>query len=165
MQQRLAAEAVDLLVLRPRDVALLRDERLLQGADALVELLAGADRAARDLLANLPFHVLRLAADALLKRSLQVRRRGGIGAPDEGPQSEHDEEREQADLQPFERHAPLSQRPRGSLPAGTDALPRRVDDPARHRVVCLRRVRPAAAATRAPSARRGRMPSARRAPT
>src|SRR6185369_985585 len=49
----LAAEAVDLLVLRARSVALLRQQRLLEQRERLGEFLARRLRAARDLFAHL----------------------------------------------------------------------------------------------------------------
>ncbi len=96
-RRELAAERVDLLVLRARDVGLLGQERALKVAERHAELLARALRAAGHFVAQI----------AGLPFAAGVRR----WPAQRDPQRDDDEQPEQPRRQPFENHARLSQRP------------------------------------------------------
>ncbi len=94
-RRELAAEAVDLLVLRARDVALLREQRLLEERERLGELLARSLGAAHHLVAQLAA----LAFEAGVDRRPAQRDPGG----------EEENDGEKRNNEPIEGHPRLSQ--------------------------------------------------------
>ena len=95
-RRELAAEAVDLLVLRARDVALLGQQRLLEMAQRGAEFLARALGAARDLVAQI----------ARLPLGAGVDRRAAQG----DPENDDRDEGEKRGNEPVGKHFRLSQR-------------------------------------------------------
>jgi hypothetical protein len=102
-RRELAAEAVDLLVLRARGVALLREQRLLEMGQRRAELLARRLGAALDLVAQL----------AHLPIGVGIDRRPAQRDPEKGDENEGEKSRNQ----PVGEHPQLSQRRLRAMPA------------------------------------------------
>ena len=104
----LGAKAVDLLVLRARHVALLVQQRLLEGGERLRQLLARAGRAARHFVAQSALERLRVGAQRGLQFSVQRTLRCVVGAAQRQPEGEKKNEDEKGERQPVEqRHGSI----------------------------------------------------------
>ena len=117
-RRELQPEAVDLLVLGSRDVALLRQQRLLEAGQRLPELLPRRHAAARDLVAQLAFDALRLGPQQLVQFVAEAAPGSGIGPAQREPCGHQQQQRQQRRREPFESHPRLSQRPTGAPATG-----------------------------------------------
>ena len=104
----LRAKAVDLLVLRARHVALLVQQRLLEGGERLRQLLARAGRAARHLVAQSALERLRVRTQRGLQFGVRGTLRRVVGAAQRQPEGEKKNEDEKRERQPVEqRHGSI----------------------------------------------------------
>ena len=100
----LRAEAVDLLVLVRRDVAVLSQQRLLERRQRLGQLLPRAARAARDLVAQLALDALGLGTHEIVQLVPEAAPGSGVGATQREPRGHQQQQRQQRRREPFESH-------------------------------------------------------------